>query len=92
MKRLIALAVIGLTVSVPAHASYVSGNYLYEQCNSEDVADQNYCLGFIIGVTDRGEIYQTYAIPTGVEAGQVKDVVMNLLREHPEKRQSGDEP
>jgi len=75
--------------------AYVTGNTLYDQCKSnEDNPKFLMCISYIWGAVDydnalfnAGLINRTYCIPPDVQSGQLKDVVLQYLSRHPEKRQ-----
>lgn len=72
--------------------SFVTGNYLREQCTGDDIG-QAYCLGYVVAIAD------ALSAPgnTGLDgwraclrpkqtAGHLKEVVTQFLQNHPEKR------
>jgi Rap1a immunity proteins len=84
------LAVAFMTVStVRADAKFLDGNTLYGWCLSEDVGDQEACLGYVVGVADmlsseadeRPERHRA-CIPD-IEANQAVSTVKQYLRVHP---------
>jgi hypothetical protein len=85
-----------LLIGVPSNAQRVStrtGNDLLEFCESKKEFEQAFCLGYITGVTDM-EGMNTAAFPdrqrscisTIVTNGQLIDVVLKYLKDHPEER------
>jgi hypothetical protein len=94
MKFLFALVLLSL-VSASAHAQRVStttGNDLLESCESNDFK-QAFCLGYITGVTDLdgadGSAFperRRSCVAENVSNGQVRDVVVKYLKDHPEER------
>jgi hypothetical protein len=75
---------------------FVDGNKLYEMC-SEDPSSQTHfqddawCVGYVLGTYDTlkaSGMARSLAIcvPDGVQAGQLHDVVVKTLMEHPEFR------
>jgi hypothetical protein len=83
------LMIVAAMIAGPARAEFVTGNDLYTKCNSNAPEDKFWCLGFVTGVFD--------TLPTGpkkglvcpgpnVTAGQVHDVVVKNLQEHPTMR------
>ena len=93
MRRaiLVALTLFCFVVDEGA-AQFRNGNELFQDCEGGDDPQQKQtgdpggqwgmCLGFILGVADALH----FCIPTGVNSGQVKDVVTLYLRDHPEQR------
>lgn len=69
--------------------AYLDGNKLYEYCQSNEFG----CILYIQGVVD-GQLAAisattrdvAYCIPQGSTAGQVKDIVVKFLSDHPERR------
>jgi hypothetical protein len=94
MKFLFSVALL-LLLSASAHPQRVStttGNDLLESCESRDFK-QAFCLGYITGVTDfdgmDGAAFperRRSCIPENVSNGQVRDVVVKYLKDHPEER------
>ena len=84
------LTVAFLTVStVQADAKFLDGNTLYGWCLSEDVGDQEACLGYVVGVADmlssqadEGPARHGACIPD-IEANQAVGTVKQYLRVHP---------
>ena len=90
------LGIVLLLGSAPPRAQRVSattGNKLLEECEAAEPMRQAFCLAYIIGATDVGgmdgqvfpERRRTCA-PDGVSNGQLRDVVVKYLKEHPETR------
>jgi hypothetical protein len=100
MKR--ALIVVGLAaVAVTSPAFAVTGNKLFEWCDSAAQGDQTACNAYIIGVAE-GVMQATsfvqeiggyaplrYCPPEGYTHVQTRDIVIAGLRERPESRQMG---
>ena len=84
------LAVAFLTVSaVRADAQFLDGDTLHAWCLSEDVGDQETCLGYVVGVADmlssktsEGLAQHRACIPD-IEANQAVSTVKQYLRVHP---------
>jgi hypothetical protein len=69
----------------PAAAYFQDGNALYESC--QNPAEQGYCLGYIVGIADAfGVGEHRFCFPDHVKQGQLRDVVMLYLTNHPESR------
>jgi len=90
------LACLLFLVCSPARAQQVSqetGDTLLEACESKTEFRQSYCFGYITGVADI-EGMEAAVFPDrrracraeGVTNGQIKDVVVKYLKEHPEDR------
>jgi len=77
---------------------FESGNDLIGLCSDGRVAFESYCRGYAVGVADalmavnamkaNGYAIPTACIPSGehVKSEQVRDVVLQYLNAHPEKR------
>jgi hypothetical protein len=84
------LAVAFLTAStVQADAQFLDGDTLHDWCLSEDVGDQEACLGYVVGVADmlssqtsEGSAQHRACIPN-IEANQAVSTVKQYLRVHP---------
>jgi hypothetical protein len=50
--RASALIIVAAMIAGPARAEFVTGNQLYEKCNSNGSEDKFWCLGFVTGVAD----------------------------------------
>jgi hypothetical protein len=71
--------------------SYFSGNDLYRRCQSNDYYEQGMCLGLVIGAIDEWQNWREGAhlppcVPSTVETGQLRDVVVKYLEDHPKLR------
>ena len=77
---------------------FESGNDLIQVCSDDHHFNQAYCKGYAVGVADalmavnamkaNGYAIPTACIPSGehVKSEQVRDVVLQYLNAHPEKR------
>src|SRR5271155_4736076 len=113
MRTVLALTLMlmtGLTaVAQLAHAvppgtndaiQFTSGNQLLAYCQSDKIADKNYCLAYVISVVDmigalqaaRGRDGKSFwkaspiCFPNNMDARQVTDIVVKYLTDHPETR------
>ena len=100
-----------VVLSLPTHAAlaqkqnlmsgaFVSGSTLYKSCAGSIAGDREYCLGYVLGVSDAMELAIASGTPiggwdacmptgpTGATAAQARDVVKNYLAAHPERRRS----
>lgn len=82
---LMALFVVLWLVPRPAQAEFWTGNKLYSLCTSAEAFDQALCLGYVTGVHDADE-HVYHCSPPTVTVGQIKDIVVKVLREAPEIR------
>lgn len=83
MKRLIALALGFSALPTTAHAEWINGNQLHEWCSSSNQYFASQCMGYILGSLDATPELKT---PENATRGQVRDVIVKYLREHPEHR------
>lgn len=65
---------------------YKSGNELLRDCTGA-AGDQSVCFGYLMGVNDFWGDTGSFCIPVGVEAGQMRDVVVLYLQANPQKRE-----
>lgn len=79
-------AALGLSATA-ARAEWMSGNQLRDACSTSAPVDRAMCLSYVIGVLD-GLRYldQPPKVPEDATAGQVRDVVVKYLADHPETR------
>jgi len=65
----------------------MDGNRLLEVCLNRANLDSHFgdCLGYTSGVADTAQSV-TICLPQNARRGQVRDIVINYLREHPERR------
>ncbi len=86
MKRTVIFAAV-LAAAAPAHAgTYYNGNDLYEECSKDSGGGWAICLGHILGVYDSLLSKPIDCAPNAVRAKQLRDVVVQSLQAHPEKR------
>ena len=72
-----------------------SGNDLLRDCTDDKtVTQKSFCLGFIMGIWDAAVVEEgvfhpskpKFVIPEAANLGQLKDVVVKYLNEHPANR------
>ncbi len=90
------LTIISLAlIATDTRAGWINGNELYKKCTVKESSelyfmDSSYCLGYIMAVTEvylsSGKFYKISCIPGEVDPGQLKDILVKYLRDHPEKR------
>ena len=88
------LLVLAASPQVPLLSKmFVSGNELYSYCQSASSVDQGICTGYIGGVVDSQitvltalKLHNPVCGPQNVTTGEMKDIVLRSLREHPEER------
>jgi hypothetical protein len=96
MKRLLIVAMILAASATPSFGYYIDGNELYRKCSinpssSTEYMDSSFCLAYILGVSDtldtaRANNKVDVCVPAGVQAQQLKDVVLAYLRSKPSIR------
>jgi hypothetical protein len=90
-KALLALATLLFLFFIIVYAQFKTGNNIYSMLTNSNsnmfiqAAEENYAMGYIIGVYDSFDgIF--FSAPTGVTQGQVFDVVKKYLEENPASR------
>ncbi|MRG54208.1 hypothetical protein GF108_01245 [Phyllobacterium sp. SYP-B3895] len=93
MRKFVLATVIALSyLSGSAEAGFYDGNEVYARCTSAEANRETWCLGYVAGVADT---YQTHlkvlsngrrCFPKGSTLGQLKDVFIRYLLDHPEDR------
>ncbi len=85
------LAVVFMIISiVQANAKFLDGNALHKWCFSEDIGDQEACLGYVIAIADvlssddRAELTKYRACIPEVDAKQVVSAAKQYLEFHPQ--------
>ena len=75
-----------------AEAIYYTGSQLLEECESDSVAKQNVCVGYLAGIADItatydgwGDMTKEFCVPDGATLGQLRKVVIKGLNEKPEE-------
>lgn len=87
----------GALIEAPAHAGFFTGNQLYSECTSEKgnreyLGNISTCNGYIMGVLDAADTHAQWdkkiaiCIPTGVNTGQLREIVIAELRANPALR------
>jgi len=87
-----AVLLVFLAHPAVAQNQFKGGNDIYPLCVSPDTGDKRACLHYILGVSDSFvEIARAADVPglcygPHVTAGQIFDIVVKYLREHPKTR------
>ena len=90
-----AMVLVSAQPAAPASGVYMKGHALYEMCIEND--NTLACTAYVAGVMDflsaagktdiLNEQFQPVCVPqSGVTLGQLQDIVIKYLREHPEER------
>jgi hypothetical protein len=82
MKLTTAVTLTVVLGSVSAQA--MDGNSLWQKCLPVD--SQGFCLGYVRGVAETLMPLVRICIPGNVTIGQLRDVALKYLQEHPEQR------
>lgn len=93
-KLVVAVAVSVLATIVtsqPAAAAFNTGNEVLQKCDEgADTQDIAYCLGYIAGAVDQIALWTNYGgkncIPSNATLGQMRDVIVKYLKDHPQDR------
>ena len=93
--KLIILAFITITamsVMNPANAGYyMSANKLLSLCESGSVADQNVCVGYVLGVTDAAQMLDSetnmrrYCMSKNVTSSQLEKTAVAYMNDNAKK-------
>lgn len=90
MRRLLLAAALAGFFTSPSLAYYQSGNNLLSLCTATDLSQ---CAGYVEGILDAWTTLQEWEpamqrcrIPHEITTGQVVDVVVRYLQQHPEVR------
>ncbi|MFM6830762.1 MAG: Rap1a/Tai family immunity protein [Novosphingobium sp.] len=87
MKVYLAAAMVFAGCAAPARAEWMSGEQLAEVCLGAVPVDRAMCLSYVMGVMDGVRYLDAPPrTPVGTSAGEVRDVVVAYLGEHPEAR------
>lgn len=70
------------------HVAFRSSNALYKDCTAQtnDLVARSLCLGYVAGAADMLDEMKVTCRPTEVTVGQMRDIVVNYHRDHPESR------
>ena len=93
LRKTVVAAALAVS-SLPASANYLTGKDLYGDCSKPQGSfSQGFCSGYISGVVDAIEHYQVskgaekiVCVPKEASIGQVKEVVVRYLTQHPDER------
>lgn len=91
MKLTALAAIAGFTtiaaagLAATAHATD-SGNDLFAKCADTNSFYNGYCLGYVVAAVDAWDADIGICLPDGVTKGQIKDVVIKYLVDHPDRR------
>lgn len=89
-----AILIVAIFVADPSKAAMDSGNSIWSYCQKK-ISSKLICAGYIHGVADAifnlGELGQPFVLwracyQNGITNGQIKDVVVQFLRDNPSLR------
>lgn len=83
MKRLLIALTAALAFS--AQAQFVTGNSLLSSLKSDSPGERIWALGYITGTLDVAD-GDVFCLPSGVEVGQMRDMVQYFLENKPAVR------
>jgi|SRR5262245_1419654 len=85
MRKVTAAFLFWFALETPAEANFISGNSLLDACEKTDAASSAFCMGTILAYYDMLYEMQYYCEDESRNrtAGQLRDVVVKYLREHP---------
>jgi len=90
MRSLLLTVLIAVLPISSAEADFQTGNELWAACNQRPRQE---CIGYVEAIADAlslGDFLGLQAcMPQTLTSGQAVDVVLKLLRDHPEKRHFG---
>jgi hypothetical protein len=97
-----AILAVTLAATGTASAEFKTGNDLYSECTAPADWQRRFlfCYGYIEGIADANDLEglresgfmdpkakrNALCLPAGVQLGQLKDVVVQYLEGHPERR------
>jgi hypothetical protein len=96
--RILTLMALLATPSIQEHVPDVKdGNGLLQLCAADNQGEALLCTGYIGGVVDGFRVYPPgdncksvaasfYCVPESVTQGQIKDVIVDYLKNHPATR------
>jgi hypothetical protein len=81
------LCPVGAQARLQTFTLFLTGNDLLAACSAPTgTFPVGQCLGYIQGVVDAASVSQRLCLPHTVNAGQMRDIVVAYLRQHPENR------
>ena len=81
MKKLLLLFFCLISTSAVAQLQFNKGNALKEYCQSTNVYEMGFCIGYVVGVADNNAM--SICMPPGVSQGQIRDIVKKYLNDNP---------
>jgi len=92
IKNLAFITITAMSVINPAYAGYyMTANILLSLCESDSVADQNVCAGYVLGVTDAAQMLDSetsmkrYCPSKNVTSSQLEKTVVTYMNDNSQK-------
>jgi len=92
LKVLAFTTIAAMSVTSPANAGYyMSANKLLSLCESDSVADQNVCVGYVLGVADAAQMLdletsmRRYCLPENLTSSQLEKAAVKHMNDHPQQ-------
>jgi hypothetical protein len=83
------ITIAAMSVMNPANAGYyMSANKLLSLCESDSVADQNVCVGYVLGVTDAAQMLDSetnmrrYCLSKNVTSSQLEKTAVTYMKDN----------
>lgn len=83
------ITIAAMSVINPANAGYyMSANKLLSLCESDSVADQNVCVGYVLGVTDAAQMLDSetnmrrYCLSKNVTSSQLEKTAVTYMNDN----------
>jgi len=89
LKVLAFVAVMAMSVSGPADAGYYMSAYkLLGLCESDSVANQNVCVGYVLGIVDAAQALDSeanlrrYCLPENVSSSRLERTAVKYMNDN----------
>jgi len=89
LKILSFVAIAAMSVINPANASYyMSAHKLLSLCESDSVANQNVCVGYVLGIVDAAQALDSeanlrrYCLPDNVSSSQLERTAVKYMNDN----------
>ena len=90
LKTLMFIALLAMSGQGRA-GYYMSANKLLSLCESDSVANQNVCVGYILGVADAAQTLDSeinirrYCLPKNVTSSQLEKIAVKHMTDNPQQ-------
>jgi len=89
IKILAFITIVAMSAINPVNASYyMPANKLLSLCESDSVANQNVCVGYILGVIDAAQTLDSeanmrrYCLPKNLSSSQLEKTAVKYLKDN----------